>query len=101
TWGRKFVDWEISSSLRNDSVNRRSGLLVIPLPSRKNSAHLPDRIKDNWVANDEAASYAHYKSYPTRLTSFRADVEAAFQARASKGGLVDNSRELRQRNATS
>ena len=29
TWSRKFVDWEISSSLRNDSTNRRSGLLAL------------------------------------------------------------------------
>ena len=38
TWGRKFVDWEISSSLRNDPVNGRNGLLVIPLPSMNNAA---------------------------------------------------------------
>ena len=101
TWGRKFVDWEISSSLLNDSVNRRSGLLVIPLPSMRNSAHLPDRVSDNWVKGDQAASYSAYRGYPTGLSSFRADIEAAFVARGSKGSLVNNSRALRQRNAAS
>src|SRR4051812_6301846 len=27
TWARKYVDWEIYSSLRNDKNNRRNGLL--------------------------------------------------------------------------
>lgn len=99
TWGRKFVDWEISSSLRNDTVNRRSGLLAIPLPSMNNSANLPARIRDNWVDGDQAASYASYRSYPSSLQGLRNDIESAFQARSSKGHLVDNSRPLRQRNA--
>lgn len=33
SWSRKFIDWELSSSLRNDSVNRRNGLLAVSLPS--------------------------------------------------------------------
>lgn len=101
TWGRKFVDWEISSSLRNDTVNRRSGILVLPLPSMNNTAHLPDRVKDNWVSDNEAASYAYYRSYPSSVQSLRTDIESAYKARATKGTLVDNSRALRQRNATS
>lgn len=100
TWGRKFVDWEISSSLRNDAVNRRSGLLVLPLPSMNNSARLPDRVRDNWVKDNQAASYAYYRSYPTTLQSLRTDIESAFQARSTKANLVDNSRALRQRNST-
>ena len=99
TWGRKFVDWEISSSLRNDAANKRSGLLVIPLPSMNNTAKLPDRVRDNWTADKEAISYASYKSYPTGLAGFRASIESAFGARVPKGLLVDNSRALRQRNA--
>ena len=100
TWGRKFVDWEISSSLRNDITNRRSGLLAIPLPSMKNMARLPDRVRDNWVSGNEAASYAYFRSYPTSLQALRANIEEAFQARLAKASLVDNSRALRERNAT-
>lgn len=100
TWGRKFVDWEISSSLRNDPVNGRNGLLVIPLPSMNNSATLPARVKDNFVSGDPESSYASYVSYPHSKTRLRSNIETAFQARGSKGALVDNSRALRQRNAS-
>lgn len=99
TWGRKFVDWEISSSLRNDTTNRRSGLLVLPLPSMKNTATLPDRIKDNWVSDKPDLSYVSYKSYPTSLAQMRTQIETAFGARSTKSSLVNNSRVLRQRNA--
>jgi len=99
TWARKFVDWEISSSLRNDPANRRNGLLVYPLPSMNNSATLPARVKDNWVEGDSAASYALYLSYPTSASMIRANIEAAFSSRASKSRLVDNSRELRKINS--
>lgn len=92
TWGRKFVDWEISSSLRNDPVNGRNGLLVIPLPSMNNTATLPARVKDNFVSGDPAGSYASYVSYPVTKSGLRSNIEVAFQARSSKGNLVDNSR---------
>lgn len=66
TWSRRFVDWEISSSLRNDSANRRSGLLAIPLPSMNNSSHLPDRVKDNWVKDAPDESYASVPVIPVQ-----------------------------------
>jgi len=99
TWSRKFIDWELSSSLRNDSSNKRSGLLAIPLPSMNNSATLPARVQDNWVKGDLAASYALYKAYPSSASGLRADIEAAFQARDDKGDKVDNSRDLRKSNS--
>lgn len=99
TWARKFVDWEISSSLRDDSVNKRSGLLAMPLPSMNNASVLPARIKDNWVQNDPASSYAVYASYPTYASVLRARIEGAFAARTAKSDLVNNSQSLRQTNA--
>lgn len=99
TWARKFVDWELSSSLRNDSANRRSGLLAIPLPSRNNTAKLPERVHDNWVEGDPAASYASYRVYPSSKAELRAGIEEAFGARTSKLDNVDNSRDLRQANS--
>lgn len=99
TWSRKFVDWELSSSLRNDSSNRRSGLLAIPLPSRNNTARLPDRVGDNWVDGNVAKSYACYRSYPTSAARMRSDIEDAFGARTSKSDKVDNSRALKMGNS--
>lgn len=54
TWGRKHVDWEIASSLRDTRLNPRSGLLGIILPrhsgyrrSSVDGATLPARLADN------------------------------------------------------
>lgn len=100
TWARKFVDWEISSSLRDDSVNKRSGLLVMPLPSMNNSATLSARIKDNWVKDKPEESYASYVSYPSTATSLRSNIDSAFLARTTKADNIDNSRGLLQSNGT-
>lgn len=100
TWARRFVDWEISSSLRDDMNNKRNGLLVYPLPSRNNRAILPGRVADNWVADDQGASYTRYLSYPTSTAVVRKHIESAFEDRTEKGNLVDNTRALRRSNAS-
>jgi hypothetical protein len=92
TWARKFVDWELSSSLRNDTANRRSGLLAIPLPSRDNTATLPDRVGDNWGQGDESESYACFRAYPASTARLRDDIEDAFAARTSKSDKVQQPR---------
>jgi hypothetical protein len=33
TWGRKHIDWELYSSMYDGEVNKKSGILVINLPS--------------------------------------------------------------------
>jgi hypothetical protein len=98
TWSRKFVDWELSSSLRNDSSNRRNGLLAISLPSAQGST-LPQRVKDNWVYEEPDLSYALYKKYPTSTPLLRDQIERAFLARSAKAGLVNNARALRKNNS--
>lgn len=99
TWARKFVDWELSSSLRDDTNNTRNGILVYPLLSRNNTATLPARVGDNWTSGDQAASYARYLSYPTSRAVVRSNIESAFGDRTTKGHLVNNSRALRTANA--
>lgn len=56
TWQRKFVDWEIGSSIRDTKLNPRSGLLGILLPTYprppqnpNNYDHctIPPRLHDN------------------------------------------------------
>lgn len=100
TWARKFVDWEISSSLRNDVNNKRNGLLVYPLPSMNNRATLPIRVKDNWQQGDASGSYARFLSYPQSKSALRANISAAFDDRTSKSSLVDNSRGLKTANSS-
>lgn len=43
-WSRKYVDWELSASLRNDPKNKRTGLLAIT-PQGRQENRLPDRFK--------------------------------------------------------
>lgn len=95
TWSRKFVDWELSSSLRNDSVNKRNGLLAIT-PADRSENRLPERFVDNWKNNE---AYARYQFYPRSADLLREWIEDAFNARESRWALVDNTRSLRKVNS--
>ena len=62
TWQRKYVDWEIGSSLRDTKLNSRCGLLGILLPNhsdfrkRTYTSHLiPPRLADNCKGDDRFA----------------------------------------------
>lgn len=95
TWSRKYVDWEISSSLRNSPVNKRNGLMAIT-PADRSENTLPTRFRDNW---DKDKKYARYYYYPRSTDSLRSWIEDAFTARDTRSDLIDNSRSLRQRNS--
>lgn len=99
TWARKFVDWEVYSSLRNDFVNKRNGLLAITLPSAANYSdkRLPDRVSDNV---DDEDGYARWWKYPTTAEQVRSRIEIAFSARTVKANLVNNSRQRKTYNST-
>ena len=99
TWHQKFVDWEIAASLEEGVVRRRNGILVMPLPSMKNRAILPERIRDNLVAADNAKSYVIYESHPTTRDSLRGKISRAHAARSVVGREVNNSRPLRRTDA--
>jgi hypothetical protein len=99
TWARKYVDWEIASSLRDDANNARSGLLVYA-PKGEKTMKLPARVQDNWVSNNPVKSYVEHWMYPVTENEVRGHVELAFQARTNKASLVDNTRTLRRANAT-
>jgi len=96
TWARKYVDWELSSTLRDGSVNKRNGLMALT-PSNRTLHSLPDRFSDNFSSS--APSYAKYYYYPRADSELRRWVEDAFQARTSRAHLVANSRKLRTRNS--
>ncbi len=100
TWARKYVDWEVMSSLRNDTNNKRSGLLAITLPSVANSSSrkLPDRVKDNISVANGDEGYARWKKYPTSEKALEGWIEDAFNARTDRANLVNNSRARRVNN---
>ena len=70
TWRRKYVDWEVGSSLRDTNKNPRCGLLGILLPTHPDYAKrltdanprlLPPRFADNW---GEPTKYARLYKWP-------------------------------------
>ena len=98
TWARRYVDWEVYSTLRNDKYNRRSGLLAITLPSAANYSgkQLPPRVADN--VND-ADGYARWYKYPSTQANLQALIEEAFTSRISRAALIKNTRERKIRNS--
>ncbi|MBM0256835.1 TIR domain-containing protein [Micromonospora sp. 4G55] len=90
TWARRYVDWEIYSTLRHDKLNRRSGLMGITLPSAEGtSVTLPPRLDDN-IDGDKL--YARWWKYPSSDWALRSCIEDAFTARTTRSHLIDNTR---------
>jgi MTH538 TIR-like domain (DUF1863) len=97
-WGRKYVDWELSSSLRNDPVNKRNGLMAIT-PADQSTNTLPARLRDNLAKDGSMYARYYYYYYPQSESSLRAWIEDAFKARDSRANLIDNTRALRKINS--
>lgn len=87
TWARKFVDWEVQSSLRRPTDGLPNGLLPILLDSSVRPA-LPNRVKLN-----RDSGYAHYHYYPSDSATLGDWIEDAYQARTSRAHLIENPRE--------
>ena len=96
THSRRYVDWEIKSSLRQGQCTP-NGLIGILLPSQGNSAHLPPRMKANW-AKGESDCYARYRSYPCSKEELSIWIEDAYQARTSRAHLIQNSQDMMKYN---
>ena len=97
THSRRYVDWEIKSSLRQGE-SLPNGLIGILLPSQGTTAHLPQRFKDNW-AEGEARCYARYRSAPATAEELRGWIEDAFEARTARASLITNEQERMGYNA--
>lgn len=95
-WSRKYVDWELSSSLRNGSVNKRNGLMAIT-PAYRSENKLPARFADN--LGKDNSKYGRYYYYPQSASSLGDWIEDAFEARDPRASLIDNTRDLRKNNA--
>ncbi|QPB41911.1 TIR domain-containing protein [Rodentibacter haemolyticus] len=78
TKNRKHIDWELYSSMRDGKINKKSGILVIQLPSTKpeyiTAAHGYDEKKklypdtENWISIDSRAEYERrYPYLPERI----------------------------------
>ena len=77
TWGRKHIDWELFSSMYDGAVNKKSGILVINLPSvnctyyTANHTGEKERIypeQTSWMTIDKRTEYdARYPYMPARI----------------------------------
>ncbi|GLB30839.1 hypothetical protein LAD12857_27620 [Lacrimispora amygdalina] len=90
TANRKWVDWEIYSSLRPYGDRSRNGLLGIYLPT---AGATPARLQDNIDSG-----YAITMKWENISWQLESKIQAAFDNR-SKNNLVVNSRKRRERNS--
>lgn len=100
TWGRKHVDWEISSSIRDTKHNPRNGILGIILPTN-NNYYSGKSLKDpNTIP---ARLYKNFTNGFAQLYYWRKDMDLekmihqAFKDRNTKN--PDNTDALRRRNS--
>lgn len=91
TWARRYIDWEIQSSLRQGQQTTPNGLLGIRLPS---FGGYPDRFKNNlssdWPSKD---CYARHMDYPSSTQHLVNAIEGAFERRTTHAHLIVNPRE--------
>lgn len=97
THSRRYVDWELKSSLRRGSFVP-NGLLGILLPSAGPTAHLPPRFNENW-SQGEHARYALFRGYPSSGSELANWIEAAHRRRTSHASLIANSADMMRHNA--
>ena len=97
THSRRYIDWEIKSSLRQGDFTP-NGLMGIVLPSSNNSVFLPDRLKNNWNS-DHTNCYARYWSYPSTSQQLYGWIEDAHQARSTRANLIVNSNDMMKHNS--
>jgi hypothetical protein len=92
TWGRKYVDWEIKSTLEKEH-----GLIGVQLPTApitsQNTVTVPDRLNDNIQSG-----YALWISWQDITASVRSCTQFIEQANARDKKLIVNTRERRLRN---
>lgn len=86
TWRRKFVDWEISATLRGTPVNPRGGLLGILLPSFEydrarrtyDKRTIPQRLAVN-AGDVRSDPYAVIRPWPENGQQLREWVGVAYR----------------------
>lgn len=113
THSRRYVDWEIKSSLRQGS-NTPNGLLAFVLPSamptdfgllgpipwaQRAWPAIPDRLAANWNYLQPDICYAQYYVMPTSADELRQHIEAAVKRRTNRAHLIQNDATMMKYNA--
>lgn len=97
THSRRYIDWELKSSLRQGNYIP-NGVMGIILPSQGNTADLPPRLAANWVKGHKNC-YARYWIYPRTPEELGGWIDDAFNARTSRAHLINNSQSMMGYNA--
>jgi hypothetical protein len=108
THSRRYVDWEIKSSLRRGR-SLPNGLLAYVLPSAMPKFNpftgisttypqLPPRLSANWDTNQQHACYARYYTMPDSAATLRQQIENAFWDRTNRANLIKNDSEMMKYN---
>jgi hypothetical protein len=106
THSRKYIDWEIKSSLRQPANGMPNGLLGLAVTppndySGKPIWHvLPDRFSKNYVQNQPDISYARYYNWPASAADLRRWIEEAYNLAANNADRIQNPQEMILRNLT-
>ncbi len=98
THSRRYIDWEIKSSLRQGETYIPNGLIGVLLPSAGSSAHLPERFQANW--NKGGNCYARYYYPPMSAGELVEWIEDAYAARTTRSHLITNSSDMLRYNRT-
>ena len=97
THSRRYVDWEIKSSLRQGEYTP-NGLMGIILPSQGSRAHLPLRLEAN-LTSGHTNCYARFWSYPSTADQLGEWIEDAYSARTNRAHLIRNAQDILKKNA--
>ncbi len=113
THSRRYVDWEIKTSLRRGEYTP-NGLLAYVLPSAMPHLgnitesspqwkslpwpNLPDRLKANWNYDQQQNCYARYRIPPNSADVLRQDIENAYWDRTNRANLISNDAEMMKYN---
>lgn len=102
TWARRYVDWEIAATLRNNPTDPRGGLIAVQLPSAaENGWHgLPARLERNVVQRGgQDVGYARFYGPPPSDGTIADWVEKAIERRDSMEPVTGSTSDLRVRSS--
>ncbi len=97
THSRRYVDWELKSSLRQGEYTP-NGVMGIILPSLGSSCYMPPRLEDNWSKN-HVDCYARLCVYPSSIQKLGEWIDDAFNARTARAHFITNSQDMMKYNS--
>lgn len=110
THSRRYVDWELKSSLRQPENGLPNGVLAYVLPSavplmppgvawdKLAWPTIPDRLSANYNYYNTEACYARYYTMPGSADQLRNQIELAYSDRTNRAHLITNSADMMKYN---